>query len=71
MINKLLDKELIILSDDFGISFSRGCTATAIFLHFWKGSFKEVHVVCKNTAHLLIALSFVISTFEFARLNKT
>ncbi len=48
-----MDKELIILSDNFGTSFSGGCTATANFVRFWKDSFKEVHVVCKNTDDFL------------------
>ena len=44
-----MDKELIILSDNFGTSYSGGCTATANFAQFWKDEFKNIHVVCKQT----------------------
>lgn len=44
-----MDKELIILSDNFGTSYSGGCTATASFAQFWKDTFKKIHVVCKQT----------------------
>jgi glycosyltransferase involved in cell wall biosynthesis len=44
-----LDKELIILSNNFGTSYSGGCTATASFAQFWKNAFKNIHVVCKQT----------------------
>jgi len=44
-----LDKELIIFSDNFGTSFSGGCTATANFTRYWKDTFKKIHVVCKQT----------------------
>jgi glycosyltransferase involved in cell wall biosynthesis len=44
-----LDKELVIFSDNFGTSFSGGCTATANFTRYWKDTFKKIHVVCKQT----------------------
>ncbi len=44
-----MDKELIVFSDNFGTSFSGGCTATANFVRYWKDMFKKVHVVCKQT----------------------
>ena len=48
-----MDRDLVVLSDNFGTSFSGGCTATANFVKHWRNYFSTIHVVCKKTDDFL------------------